>query len=1422
MAIDSIEVANQINEAIAQQHKLLQKTTHELKDQLALMRGIAAAQVEQDYGNVLKQIRELRSALDDVDESLEDTTAGFEEAQRAVDQLSQRSDGITALGKTLDKDLGSQFPMLLGAATGFVSGLSSGLGIITHGATASAGAIADLGAGLFSLGRSIISIPFKILGGLVQMANNLPSDTAFAEAREAIRKDFGDLSEDLSKTTFTMYRNLGGELAETGLTAWRIFGNAADRLKAMHEVVEGLGVYAHIFREELRGAFDPQSTERILAYQKGLGISGEQMKGIGSTAIVAGQSLSDVMLDITKTSTGFADAFGMSQKKIARDIAEMNLDVANFGSMSVYEYGRASVYLQKVGVTLKEVMGIFNAYDNFEDAATGAAHLAQAFGANVDALEMMREQDPSKRLDMLRKSMAAAGVDANTLSRQELKLLAQHTGLEESAAKVAFALNNQALSMEEIERQGQRNKKSTMTQEQAMSKLADSIERLVMSGSSSGGFLTQFLQGFERGATRFTDFRKVLKFVRRDLRIFKLLGMETGRAFVNIFPGVRKMVDGLLEFFNPARFKQLRSDLSGVFEGIMSGDVSLETGLNAMTKIFKGFITGPGGAKFMDGLLDFGSTIVKFIAQGIDFGLKYVERAIGGIADFIRNPTAMLEKMRKTAASSTNPIVKMMQPLWEALQKHWRPMVDALKDLWDAVWPRIKAFVARAAPDVMKGILGTILAPAVIQAVIGSVAGSAAGAIGNGLKKLIGAGVEGGVGAASKMLTNSTALKKFGKFFSEKLLTKGLNFVKVAGPVGIAVGIALSVSEGLDMFYDKIDPKFDEVTRKMAAAGTGMIHGLTFGLLPPDLEVRIANALADFADKLFAGLETVFGAKFVENLKEYMSPVIDLWGSLGDIIVSLVTGDDAKFDKAFDEMFDALASTLINGTKFIIMNLVPGLIKLTVKVIGKLGSVLTKAVSMLWDSIGTLVSNGVTAIFGDKLGHGVKLVFDFVKNIYDTLRVFVFETVPGVFSGLVDWFSNLANGIWDAITGEVSWASVWEHFKDIGNAITEPFTDLGPKLVEIWNGWGESFMETWNDISSWFSEKLDSIATKISDVVSYVSDPKQVMSDVMGWGRGIADGLQNGWEYAVGGASDNRLGTSMIDGIMTSAKAELDRQAPKLGDKLGSLTEGWSAKLGDVGKRFTSTWDELKTKASFKDEAKKLASGGLSVEDMGLYQKIKDIDPAEVSKHITKFRDEVVPLFVGGPDSMMGQVRLLAASITDTDEVAIGKVSMLSGIADKIANLGESATRLSKFSATVKPEAVAAGIAAAETIVGTLLTGVDSMASAVTDETTAEVEIASARIVNVVNAIESIVRQVNAVNSALTKVSTGDAVKVKLRNLAKVLGVQNERFEVKSEKVQLYIKLDVSMDAEHVAYAIQKGDWFVLEQGPKGPPHKSA
>lgn len=743
MAVNNLQSTLELNDAIAKQAKLLARSTKELKDQLAITQAMAGLKSGQDQEQIVEHIKKMNQAIREASTSSEELGTGLESI---FERIANGAGKIVKDGKGISKWLEmthKRMPKMTIIALGFFSGFAKGMKNIANLGKGAVTVIAGMASSIFELSKAIISIPFKILGGLVEMANSMPGGTAFAQAREDIRKEFGTFEQDVSANIKASFKSLRGELAETGLSVYRVLGNMAERLKYVHELATGMGTMFHIFGMEVAA-----NAEAMIAYQKGLGISAEQMKTVGLAAVTAGRSMTDVLNEITIASTGMADAFGMSHKVISRDMADMMADVTHFTSITAHEMAKASVYVRKLGMEIKDLVSMIDKYDNFEDAAVGAAHLAQAFGANVDALEMMKEQDPSKRLDMLRKSMAMAGVDAAKLTRQELKLLAQQTGLSEEAAKAAFSLKNQGTSMADLEKQQARNQKKTMTQEEAMSKLSNSIERMVKSGQRSGGFFTQFFKGFESGIKWSREFWGLMRNIRHSLRVVYWAGRQVGRLFVEHFPGVKQMISALREFFHPGRFRDLMKKIKSIFGDffkMMSTDptTALPKLLEKLkTTFFDFFSSGsPAGSKFLGGLQKFGSAIGHILGSLVRIGLEKLRDFFTFLAAVIKDPgkiSGAVNAAKAGGKAGGSAMLKMFAPILDAVIAVGPSLLDAFVSMTQIAWQKIKAAITKFAKAHWKEFAIAMLGPAAIKGAIAAVAGAAVAALTSGIGNIVG------------------------------------------------------------------------------------------------------------------------------------------------------------------------------------------------------------------------------------------------------------------------------------------------------------------------------------------------------------------------------------------------------------------------------------------------------------------------------------------------------------------------------------------------------------------------------------------------------------------------------------------------------------------------------------------------------------
>src|SRR5690606_31507161 len=118
--------------------------------------------------------------------------------------------------------------------------------------------------------------------------------------------------------------------------------------------------------------------------------------------------------------------------------------------------------------------------------------------------------------------------------------------------------------------------------------------------------------------------------------------------------------------------------------------------------------------------------------------------------------------------------------------------------------------------------------------------------------------------AASSFLRHGS--KAFAQLSTKLAGRSGLKAAsRFAGPAAI-VAAAASIGEGVKKYSSKITAVVDEEGKTIAAGATGLVEGLTLGLLPNDFYVTIANTLAKAQEMLFQALGSVFGTSFAGSL----------------------------------------------------------------------------------------------------------------------------------------------------------------------------------------------------------------------------------------------------------------------------------------------------------------------------------------------------------------------------------------------------------------------------------------------------------------------------------------------------------------------------------------------------------------------------
>lgn len=286
-----------------------------------------------------------------------------------------------------------------------------------------------------------------------------------------------DLLERTTKATGQFNLQMGATSAgldETRNAAWQLEGQ-------MRGLTGGaLGVGLEMFRESslalgwMGGDFDKTS---IAAAKAGryLGIGGAAAGELARSYTQLGDSSKNMnrnFLDIADA----ADAAGVQASQFGKEIVSVKGFMVSFGKIGKKVFLESAAFAKKLGVSLQSLQKFTEVTDSFQSTAEAAAKMNTVFGTQVNALEMMLEQDPSKRLEMVRSQMKMQGKSWESLGRQERKFFAEQMQLSEEEA--AGVLNSK-LTLDEFRKSSEKKKKQQVNDEErirrAMSKTAETL-----------------------------------------------------------------------------------------------------------------------------------------------------------------------------------------------------------------------------------------------------------------------------------------------------------------------------------------------------------------------------------------------------------------------------------------------------------------------------------------------------------------------------------------------------------------------------------------------------------------------------------------------------------------------------------------------------------------------------------------------------------------------------------------------------------------------------------------------------------------------------------------------------------------------------------------------------------------------------------
>ena len=803
---NQLNIQQQINKVLADRAGILDSQAKQITAQVQLAAELCKALDCKELEGLSSRLGEINDGLSGAADEADKLAKNSENVGKAGEDAAKKSGGLAGAFKKATKEVGALDVAAAGAAAGMAKGFKSAVADVQM-----LGAAAMTAAGnLMNIGKSIISIPFKVLGGLTSMAAKGGGGVnELKKAMEEVRGEFGSLATGEGKAVMDGFKDLtsaSGALAQTGIPLSKIYGRGkgglAAALKDVAEFAKEAGPAFHM----LSGAMMANAGAMAMM-NKGLGMSKAALVELQRQAHITGQDAGDMLTQTASMAIKMGDKFGISAKTMGKNMGSLIENFDKLGKMSTKQLGATAAYMAKLGLEASDLLGVVDKFDNFEGAAESVSMLNQSMGLQLDTMEMMNAENPAERIDMMRDAFHATGKSVEDLTRQEKALMAEQMGLSVTAMENALAAENQGVSYEDLEAGATEAEEQALTQEQAMSKLADSITKLTEGGGGGiQGFFDAFTKGFMKGLKQSKAFQEVLKAIRKALKIVFQFGKQVGKMFSDLM-GEMGVWEGIKDLFDP---KDLRNLLGINEKGGLTG-----TGLLGIFKKFKDALSGKGTYSPAQMADDMGKEFGKFFsakgpafkklgdafAKGIQmigaiisglipFVVGKLSDMIKGMADFIRDPKGL-----KGAASGGigGAIIGAIMDVGKALIAAAPVLLSAILDLLSAVFEQHGGKIIAIGGALFTFVLlktlifGAIAAAkaALFQVLVAKIVGMMTGGMDEAAKKAEKGGKSGKkIGKSMK-----TSMKEMGDGIGEFL--KSIASIKPSDILKAAINMAL-------------------------------------------------------------------------------------------------------------------------------------------------------------------------------------------------------------------------------------------------------------------------------------------------------------------------------------------------------------------------------------------------------------------------------------------------------------------------------------------------------------------------------------------------------------------------------------------------------------------------------------------------------
>ncbi|HBQ60373.1 MAG TPA: hypothetical protein DD671_12325, partial [Balneolaceae bacterium] len=189
-------------------------------------------------------------------------------------------------------------------------------------------------------------------------------------------------------------------------------------------------------------------------------------------------------------------------------------DANNFGYMTRKELSATSLFATKLGMEMSELTSFADGFDTFEGAAEKVGKLSAAFGIQLDTMDLVMEDNPAKKLDMVREALEKSGQSIENIlgDRRQAKYLADTLNLPIEQLEKLRSISTDEFGFSDAFDAAAESQEE-LTEMDALKTISDQMRELNTAlnpmQNSAKTFFGSFIQGFTTAAEKGGIFKEL-------------------------------------------------------------------------------------------------------------------------------------------------------------------------------------------------------------------------------------------------------------------------------------------------------------------------------------------------------------------------------------------------------------------------------------------------------------------------------------------------------------------------------------------------------------------------------------------------------------------------------------------------------------------------------------------------------------------------------------------------------------------------------------------------------------------------------------------------------------------------------------------------------------------------------------------------